>query len=67
MQNFSRSKNKFGYAYMLTHNGIAEIATLTSRFLKRKISEYEALKDEIDALVYEIDAKSSTENIRREC
>jgi hypothetical protein len=50
MQNFSQSKNKFGYVYILTPTGIAEKAALTSRFLKRKMSEYEALKAEIDAL-----------------
>jgi EPS-associated MarR family transcriptional regulator len=50
MQNFSQSKNKFGYIYILTPTGMAEKAALTSRFLKRKMSEYEALKAEIDAL-----------------
>ena len=50
MQNFSQSKNKFGYVYILTPTGMAEKAELTSRFLKRKMSEYEALKVEIDAL-----------------
>jgi EPS-associated MarR family transcriptional regulator len=50
MQNFSQSKNKFGYVYILTPAGMAEKAALTSRFLKRKMSEYEALKAEIDAL-----------------
>jgi hypothetical protein len=50
MQNFSQSKNKFGYVYVLTPTGMAEKAALTSRFLQRKMSEYEALKAEIDAL-----------------
>ncbi len=50
MQNFSQSKNKFGYVYILTPTGMAEKAALTSRFLKRKMAEYEALKAEIDAL-----------------
>ncbi len=50
MQNFSQSKNKFGYVYILTPNGMAQKAALTSRFLKRKMIEYEALKAEIDAL-----------------
>jgi EPS-associated MarR family transcriptional regulator len=50
MQNFSQSKNKFGYVYILTPTGMAEKAALTSRFLKRKLNEYEALKAEIDAL-----------------
>jgi EPS-associated MarR family transcriptional regulator len=53
MQNFSHSKNKFGYVYMLTPGGIAEKAALTSRFLKRKLDEYEALRAEIEALELE--------------
>ena len=50
MHNFSQSKNKFGYIYILTPSGMAEKAALTSNFLKRKLSEYEALKAEIKAL-----------------
>lgn len=50
MQNFSNSKNKFGYVYILTPRGIAEKAELTSNFLKRKLEEYEALKAEIATL-----------------
>lgn len=53
-QNFSQSKNKFGYIYLLTPTGIAEKAALTSRFLKRKLEEYKALKAEIEALTQEI-------------
>lgn len=50
MNNFAHSKNKFGYVYVLTPQGIAEKAALTARFLKRKMEEYEALKMEIEAL-----------------
>ncbi len=50
MKNFSNSKNKFGYVYVITPRGLAERAALTQRFLKRKMGEYEALKAEIDAL-----------------
>ena len=50
VQNFSQSKNKFGYIYVLTSQGIAEKAQLTSRFLRRKMAEYEALRDEIESL-----------------
>ena len=48
--NFSESKNKFGYVYLLTPSGVAEKAALTGRFLKRKILEYEALRSEIESL-----------------
>ena len=54
MANFSKSKNKFKYVYLLTPQGIAEKMALTSRFLKRKMDEYDALKLEIDALKAEV-------------
>ena len=54
VHNFSQSKNKFGYIYVLTPQGIAEKLALTSRFLKRKLSEYDALKAEIDGLQAEV-------------
>lgn len=50
MKNFATSKNKFGYVYVLTPNGMAEKAAITHRFLQRKMDEYEALKAEIEAL-----------------
>ena len=56
MQNFSYSKNKFKYVYLLTPMGIAEKVALTTRFLSRKMEEYEALKLEIAALKSEVDA-----------
>lgn len=56
MQNFQSSKNKFKYVYLLTPQGILEKVALTSRFLKSRMEEYEALKVEIEALKSEIDA-----------
>ena len=50
MKNFANSKNKFGYAYVLTPMGMAEKAAITHRFLQRKMAEYEALHAEIEAL-----------------
>ena len=50
MKNFTTSKNKFGYVYMLTPTGMAEKAAITNRFLQRKMNEYMALKAEIEAL-----------------
>jgi EPS-associated MarR family transcriptional regulator len=55
MKNFTNSKNKFGYVYVLTPTGIAEKAAITHRFLQRKMDEYEALKAEIEALKSECD------------
>ena len=56
MHNFSQSKNKFGYVYILTPSGITEKAALTSRFLKRKLEEYESLTAEIQSLKTEADS-----------
>lgn len=54
VQNFSQSKNKFGYIYVRTPQGIAEKASLAGRFLRRKMQEYDALKLEIEALKSEV-------------
>ena len=53
MQNFQNSKRKLAYAYLLTPAGIAEKTSLTGRFLKRKMEEYELLKVEIASLQQE--------------
>jgi len=54
VHNFSESKNKFGYVYLLTPSGIAEKAALTGRFLHRKLLEYEAIRAEIESLSGEV-------------
>ena len=54
VHNFSESKNKFGYVYLLTPSGIAEKAAITGRFLRRKLQEYEELKAEIESLKTEV-------------
>jgi len=50
MGNFQKSKNKFKYVYLLTPQGLATKASLTGRFLQRKLAEYQALQAEIAAL-----------------
>ena len=50
VHNFSESRNKFGYVYLLTPSGVAEKAALTGRFLQRKLLEYEAMRAEIESL-----------------
>lgn len=56
VSNFQQSKNKFKYVYLLTPQGISEKVSMTSRFLKRKMEEYDALKGEIEALKAEVEA-----------
>jgi len=48
--NFRNSKNKKGYAYLLTPRGIEDKARITVLFLKIKIAEHEALTKEIKSL-----------------
>lgn len=50
IRNFRGSDKKFRYAYVLTPQGVAEKAALTSRFLQRKLMEYDALRAEIESL-----------------
>ncbi len=61
MQTFSRSKNKFGYVYLLTPKGISEKVSLTSKFLKLKQAEYEALKAEIESLKAQSDISEAAQ------
>ena len=53
-QNFTQNPNKLGYVYLLTPSGVAEKSAQTSRFLKRKLEEYEALQREIEKLKQEV-------------
>jgi EPS-associated MarR family transcriptional regulator len=50
IQNFKNNKNKWVYAYLLTPQGVAEKTALTGAFLKRKMQEYQTLKEEIEVL-----------------
>ena len=43
LENFRRSNNKLGYAYLLTPAGIIEKAKITSQFLSMKQKEYKEL------------------------
>jgi len=52
--NFTKSPNKLGYAYLLTPSGVEEKANVTTRFLKRKVQEYEQIQQEIEQLRKEI-------------
>ena len=54
LDNFQKSDNKWGYAYLLTPKGIAEKAAITARFLVRKQREYNELQVEIAHLQEEV-------------
>ena len=55
LENFQRSNNKLGYAYLLTPVGMVEKAKITRRFLLRKQAEYQQLRQEIERLKSEVD------------
>ena len=54
---FRDNPNKGVYAYLLTPRGITEKARVTTRFLKRKIDEFEAIKGQIKELRSEVKDK----------
>ena len=54
LENFQNNPNKLGYLYLLTPMGLAAKTTLTARFLRRKLAEYETLKAEIEQLTREV-------------
>lgn len=59
VQNFGQSRNKFGYIAVPTPQSRVEKALLTRRFLRRKMSEFEAPKVEIDVLQAEAGTTST--------
>lgn len=61
--NFARSRNKLGYIYVLTPQGVVRKAELTQQFLVRKLVEYEELHNEIETLKTEMSANRRDELI----
>lgn len=59
VSNFRRSDNKLAYAYLLTPAGVSAKASLTVRFLARKVAEYEQLRNEIEQLHAELGSDDS--------
>lgn len=50
VDNFRRSQNKLGYAYLLTAKGMEEKGKVTLRFLKYKQQEYDELLTQLEQL-----------------
>ena len=51
---FTTSENKAAYMYLLTPKGIEEKTRVTHGFLKRKIAEFEEIKQQIEELRQEM-------------
>lgn len=62
LENFSASKHKLGYIYVLTPSGVMSKSKLTVNFLKKKLLEYEHLSNEINALKAETAFVDKAEN-----
>ena len=45
--NFKKNPNKINYLYVLTPQGISEKTKLTVNFMKKKMHEYDELKEEL--------------------
>ena len=59
VENFKRSDNKLGYAYLLTPRGFVEKARVTKEFLLRKQREYKELERQISDLTKEVESMKS--------
>ena len=46
-QNCKKNPDKINYIYLLTPKGVAEKTRLTINFMKRKMREYDELKEEL--------------------
>ena len=47
IENFKKNPNKINYFYVLTPAGLSEKTKLTINFMKRKMKEYDELKNEV--------------------
>ena len=47
IKNFQKNPKKINYIYILTPKGLSEKTKLTINFMKRKMKEYEELKNEL--------------------
>ena len=64
VDNFKRSDNKLGYAYLLTPRGFVEKAKVTKRFLSRKQREFKELERQIYDLTKEVELMRSDARAR---
>ncbi len=61
MKRLKNAPQKIPYVYILTPWGLEQKARITARFLKHKMAEYEAIKDQIKDITKEL---KTLENLR---
>ena len=47
IKNFKKNKKKINYIYLLTPKGVSQKTKLTINFLKRRMNEYDQLKQDL--------------------
>ena len=65
LKRFKNAKNKKGYLYLITPQGIMEKTKITKDFLVRKLEEYDRVQKEIQILkesIYSSEISKKTEN-----
>ena len=55
IENFKKNPKKLNYIYALTPKGISEKTKLTLNFMKRKMREYDELKNELKKVNKNVD------------
>ena len=60
IENFKKNKSKLNYLYVITPKGIAEKTKWLVRFMKRKMNEYDELKNEYEKEKNKIDLNMIT-------
>jgi len=55
IKRFKNAPRKIPYAYLLTPHGLEEKAKITLKFLKRKLTEYEKIKRQIQEIKKEVE------------
>ena len=56
---FTSSDNKAAYMYILTPQGVEQKSKITVNFLKRKMEEYEKIKQEIEKLKKDVETEAN--------
>ena len=56
---FTSSDNKAAYMYILTPQGVEQKSKTTVNFLKRKMEEYEKIKQEIEELKKDVETEAN--------
>ncbi len=64
-RNFKNSRRKRAYLYILTPAGLEAKARITTQFLKRKMNEYEKLREEIEVLKEELNGGGTPGGVAR--